>query len=154
MIMKVADYSDDAYLMRRVSVKQETNCWEWQLSKVKGGYGKASLRGANLMAHRAVWESRRGQIPDGMILCHSCDNPACVNPEHLFLGTHSDNSADMVSKGRQAKGEKIFLAYLTEEVVREVRNESGTYAEIAKRLGLKPGNVRLIRRGDTWKHVA
>jgi hypothetical protein len=154
MIMKIADYADDAYLMRRVSVQQETNCWEWKLSKVKGGYGKASLRGATLVAHRAVWEARIGPVPEGMILCHSCDNPSCVNPSHLFLGTHQDNSADMVYKNRQAKGEKIFLTKLDVETVCKVRSEKGTYADIARRLGLKSGNVRLIKRGETWKHVA
>ena len=154
MVMPAANYSDDAYLMRRVSIKPETGCWEWRLSKGRGGYGKASRLGKTLTAHRAIWEERVGPIPSEAILCHQCDNRLCVNPSHMFIGTHQDNSSDMVKKNRQAKGSKINNSKLDEQLVRQVLEAQGTFAEIARQFDLKEGNVRLIRLRKTWRHVS
>ncbi len=81
-------------------VQKGDGCWEWQGSRNKLGYGITSLRGRAIRAHRVSWEIVNGPIPDGLLVCHRCDNPACVRPDHLFLGTQIDNLRDMRTKGR------------------------------------------------------
>ncbi|KKM18075.1 hypothetical protein LCGC14_1669330 [marine sediment metagenome] len=81
-----------------------TGCQEWQAGKTKGGYGTFQLDGKTQYAHRVMWSCSFGDIPDGLQVLHRCDNPSCVNPAHLFLGTHADNMKDMRDKGRHSKG--------------------------------------------------
>lgn len=77
-----------------------TECWEWQKGLTEDGYGKFKAHGVTWVATRYGWTLRHGSIPDEMIVCHTCDNPPCQNPAHLFLGTHKDNSDDKLAKGR------------------------------------------------------
>jgi hypothetical protein len=86
--------------------KDQDGCWRWTgHCRRTNGYGTIRISEQSKLAHRVSWEMANGPIPDGTFVCHRCDNPPCVNPAHLFLGTVADNAADMVAKGRQAKGD-------------------------------------------------
>jgi HNH endonuclease len=87
-------------------VDKSGDCWEWQGTPDKDGYGVFTYRGRPYRAHRAAWIVTFGEIPRGLQVCHSCDNPACVRPEHLMLGTHRSNVVDRVRKGRSATGDR------------------------------------------------
>jgi len=81
--------------------KTETGCWEWTLSRLPYGYGRVAFLGnKNQYAHRVAWILTHGDIPDGLCVCHKCDNPPCINPDHLFIGTYADNAHDRDAKGR------------------------------------------------------
>lgn len=86
-----------------VSIKTKDDCWEWEASFDGKGYGQFNIDGRTYRSHRVAWELLNGKIPNGLELCHHCDNPKCVNPNHLFLGTHKDNMHDMKLKGRNKK---------------------------------------------------
>lgn len=87
-------------LSQKINQDAQTGCWIWTGWRCSSGYGEININGKKLRAHRVMFEQRYGPIPPGLFICHHCDNPPCCNPDHLFLGTAKDNSADMVRKGR------------------------------------------------------
>ncbi|HXI18492.1 MAG TPA: HNH endonuclease signature motif containing protein, partial [Chloroflexota bacterium] len=109
-----------------VQICAEVDCWEWQLFRDKRNYGRVGIaRGKSpQLTHRVAWELANGPIPDGLLVCHSCDNPPCCNPAHLFLGTDQDNVDDMRRKGRGAFGERSGGSKVTAEQVLEIRRLS------------------------------
>lgn len=124
------------------------------------GYGKFMWSEAEgfMRAHRAAWRLCFGEIPEGLWVLHHCDNRACVNPEHLFLGTNADNVADMIAKGRiwqgrRAAGELNGHAKLTPEQVIEIRASKESATRVARALGITPESVWNIRRRATWTHL-
>ena len=133
-------------------------CWNWTGALFAGsGYGLVSVERVPRGAHRVSYELHHGPIPDGLFVCHRCDNPRCVNPAHLFIGTAADNSADMVAKSRSANGERVAGAKLTAADVRRIRALSSgglKPPQIAERFGVHTSHVRGILAGQTWKHVA
>ena len=130
----------------------ESGCWLWQGPLDSGGYGRFLIKKTKL-AHRASWMIFIGQIPDGMCVCHKCDVPSCVNPNHLFLGTTNDNIQDMVNKDRHARGERASAAKITEKQVLAIRSDDRMLKEIAKDYGLAPNTVCMIKKKQKWKHI-
>lgn len=145
--------------------KMPSGCWHWTGSLNKTGYGQFNLNGDRpILTHRASWLIYNGEIPANpesayrtMYVLHRCDNPKCVNPEHLFLGSQQGNMDDKMEKGRHsygnALGEKHGNAKLTADLVREIRASSETESQLSKRLGIARSSIYAARRRQTWKHV-
>lgn len=138
---------------------EETGCWLWTGATVKGGYGqiKIPLQRHQHRAHRLSFMIHKGAVPKGKHVCHSCDTPACVNPEHLFLGSSSDNHQDMKAKGRHLFGERNAQAKLTEQDVEKIRamsRDGQTQRSIAQAVGISLMQVNRIVRGLRWAHSA
>lgn len=133
------------------------SCWPWTACTTRRGYGRYSYKEKMLSSHRVSYELTYGSIPDGLCVCHRCDNPSCVNPSHLFLGTHTDNMRDKIKKGRSKsvapKGEKNGQAKLTESQVLTIRTDTRTQRVIAKDFGICQSSVMYIKSGLGWKHV-
>lgn len=140
-----------------------SGCLEWTGSRGTTGYGQFYFQGRpSVKAHRAAWVMAFGPIPDGMYVLHRCDNRTCVEPSHLFLGTHADNMADMSSKGRASsgpglRGSTIGNSTLHESDVvrmRQLRAAGWTYKELAAEFATSLSNAHLICMRKHWKHVA
>jgi len=134
-------------------------CWVWQYAINNTGYGIFSeSTGKCVLSHRMAWKLTHGDIPSGLFVCHHCDNPKCVRPDHLFLGTCLDNSRDMVAKGRSywRGGGGNPNAKLSESEVVEIRNEFktarkyGFFITMARRYGVCRNSIRNVIYGDTW----
>lgn len=127
-------------------------CWIWNGGLIKS-YGAFWYDGKTIRATHYSWELCHGRkVPEGFSMCHTCDTPMCVNPDHLFLGTNKENTQDKVEKNRQAKGEKHGLSKLTQEQVNEIRllPTSTTHTDIAKQYGVSRTCISGIRRGLAW----
>lgn len=140
------------------NVKQgsDDECWEWKGSVVGKGYGVLRCVNETKLAHRISYELHHGPIPDGLDCLHKCDNPPCVNPNHLFLGTNDDNIQDKVTKGRQPKGSTHANARWSEDDIRAMRDlyASGvSQREIAAIYHTHQGTVGHIVRRKAWKHI-
>jgi hypothetical protein len=141
-------------------VRKLDGCWEWTGYRTKNGYGKIGLgersKGVG-SAHRVSWCIHYGQIPEGLIVMHRCDNPGCVNPEHLLLGTQYNNLADMRLKDRQARGEKVPQHVLTEAQVAEIKillAQGRTQQFIADMFGVARWTIGKIAGGLSWVRVS
>jgi hypothetical protein len=130
----------------------ECGCVVW-IGATKNKYGQIRIKGKTVLAHRAAWELHNGTIPRQLHLLHKCDNPYCINIDHLFLGTHQDNMADMVSKKRVAQGNKLPQSKLTPFLVSQIRNSDLSGQQAAKHYGVSEANISMIRSGKSWKHV-
>jgi len=130
-----------------------TGCWNWTAFVNSQGYGAFSLDGKAIVAHRVSYMMFVGPIPAEICVCHKCDNPGCVNPDHLFLGTRADNMRDKVVKGRQARGENQGNARLTESVIRAIREDSRLQKDIASDYGVTQKHIGQIKLRRCWVHV-
>jgi hypothetical protein len=142
----------------KMDVDPATGCWIWNANKYRDGYGQIKFCGKPVRAHRLAWELYFGPVPRNMQVLHQCDVPLCVNPAHLFLGTHQDNMRDKVKKGRQAKGEQNGGGNkLTTNDVRKIKrdlSEGVSQRGIAKKFNVSQAMVSLINTGIKWSHVA
>jgi hypothetical protein len=136
--------------LKHVEVGGEDECWNWTGAKNQVGYGEIGVDGKSVGAHRLSYEIFVDKIPGGLYVLHKCDNPACVNPSHLFLGTHQDNMDDMCDKGRIAR-------VLTIEKAREIKRllAEGNTAKraIARQFGVNHGLINDIAKGKKWKRA-
>lgn len=142
-------------LLAKVAVAGN-GCWEWTGARYWTGYGLIISNKVRYAAHRASYMLHVGGIPEGKVICHKCDNPACVNPDHLFLGTKAENSADMVNKQRSAAGERNSKAKLTEAQAKEVlslRQSGQSLRVVAERFGVSKKAIHFIWQGVHWKHL-
>jgi len=124
-------------------------CHLWKAATWSKGYGQFTLNGKNHRAHRVSYQNYNGDVGDKQVL-HSCDNPRCVNPEHLYLGTNQENRIESYDKGRGNTGSRNGMSSLTKKQVSEIRTSEGTYKEIAARYLVSPQTVGRIKRGETY----
>ncbi|MEZ4684165.1 MAG: HNH endonuclease signature motif containing protein [Caldilineaceae bacterium] len=172
--MKTRDENNGRFLRQPVAPRfwakveqtDQSACWEWLAGKDRGGYGMFWLNGITTHAQRIAWILTYGDIPDELDVCHRCDNPSCVNPRHLFLGSDRDNHQDRAKKGRSArnlnmlgrKGEKHPNAKLTNRTVlkaRELykRKRFKTIKKMALRIGVNHQTLLNAANGKTWSHI-
>jgi hypothetical protein len=147
-------------------VVSDSGCWLWAGGIGRDGYGKVKRDGKSQRAHRVFYQAHKGPIPSGLLVCHSCDNPPCVNPAHLFVGTVADNERDKDAKGRRSpspclthpetlpRGESHGMAKLTEAAVAEIKAGMIGTREAARKYGVSRSTVQRARNGRHWKHLA
>lgn len=169
----VRDNPDAARLVSKASASDDTGCWRWAGAANDDGYGYMAFRGRTWKAHRVSYTLFCGEVPDGLLVCHHCDNPWCVNPAHLFLGHRSTNMKDMVRKGRSASlitsrqdhfrsgkapaGEAASGHRLTEAQAVTILAEASAgvnTGELAARYGVNRTTIQLLLRGKTWRHLS
>jgi hypothetical protein len=149
----------------KVDVGEPDACWRWQANTYPNGYGQFAVRCRPRLAHRVSWELEHGvPVPNGLCVCHRCDNRSCVNPAHLFLGTQRDNVRDCIAKGRARRGpgfkgrsgERNYAAKLTQTQVDEIRSRYATGAvtqvELGRLYGVTFQSIHHIVRNKRWRH--
>lgn len=128
-------------------------CVEWPFAKTRG-YGSVHINGRTLRVHAEMAAKVHGARPKGHFACHTCDNPSCVNPRHLYWGTPTENAMDAVTRRRRALGEAAPHAKLTEAMALEIRNGSEPIKSLARRFGVDKARISRIRNGKAWRHIS
>lgn len=134
-------------------VKWNGECLEFTGYKDRNGYGQVTIKGRRKYAHRAAYEEAHGEIPKGLVLRHTCDNPACVRLEHLIVGTQTENMQDKVNRDRHQKGVQFSTAKLDDDKVRFIRSSKLKLRELREMFGVSEGILSEVRRGKRWAHV-
>jgi len=130
-----------------------SGCWNWTGRLGANGYGYLHEQGKTVLAHRYSYKKAHGSIPKGLFICHKCDNPRCVRPDHLFLGDQLANMRDCALKGRSSRGSQRPTAKLTEAIVAAARLEGLSAKALAERFRIRKQTARKALVGVTWKHV-
>lgn len=134
----------------RYVVNSDNGCWEWSGALTLYGYGRMRWALHEISAYRLSWRLFRGPIPNGSHVLHRCDNRRCVNPDHLFLGTHQDNMTDMKAKGRKRRGADHYAAKLSAEAVKTIRASDLRNCDLAREFQVDPSTISHIKRGKIW----
>jgi len=148
-----------ALFWAKVDTTDISGCWIWTAGKNSKGYGNFWANNKEIKAHRFSWELHYGKIPKGQFVCHHCDNPSCIRPSHLFVGSNQDNMNDMIAKERSPqglKGEKHPLSKLTEQevlIIRSLGKRKISQMQIAAQFGVHQGLISNILLRKTWKHI-
>lgn len=142
----------------KVDVSHDNKCWEWKAGLMGNGYGqfrphRDDQQLNTRLAHKLSWIFSFGDIPKGLSVLHRCDNPKCVNPSHLFLGTQADNLKDMRDKERGAMGSCNGMSKLTEDQVRSIHKDGRRRSEISKEFGVSMSVISNIKNHRVWKHL-
>jgi hypothetical protein len=147
----------------KVDIREPSVCWPWKAARYYNGYGAYSVRTEggwrNVGAHRFAYEERHGAVPDGLIVCHSCDNPGCCNPTHLFLGTHGSNAQDKMQKGRDntPRGSRAGRSTTTEwqaiGIMARLLTGREDQSQVAAGLSVTQAVVSKVWCGRTWSHL-
>lgn len=148
MRLKQSGSIEDRFFSR--FVKTDSGCWQWTAHADKNGYGILPGDKGAIRAHRLSYELHKGEIPKKMMVCHTCDNPGCVNPDHLFIGTAKDNAQDALKKGRHYIGEKNGRSKLTREQVNFILNCKLNGQQLAEKFGVTRATINRIRRMEGW----
>lgn len=155
--LKLTRLTTEERFWRKVKKRQSHECWDWAGVCDTSGYGQIEINRKSIKTHRFSWEIHFGKIPDEMCILHYCDNPKCVNPNHLWLGTKKDNSDDKVNKNRQTKGEDVWCSKLTEDQVKEIRQlcceKKLMKKEIAKMFNISNATISAIHTSKAWRHI-
>ena len=143
------------YFQAKIQEDPKTGCHIWTAAKYSNNYGHIRWQEKDLLAHRVAWEYENGKIPPGLQVCHKCDQPQCCNPDHLFLGTQTDNMRDMINKGRDCfpRGERQGFAKLTEADVLNIRQriaEGERNKDLAIKYDVDPSTISNIKRREWW----
>lgn len=144
---------------QKVDIREPDQCWEWKATKNQSGYGSICVDGKMKRAHRVSYELHHGPIPEGMLVLHSCDNPSCVNPAHLHLGTHQDNMREKMNRRRchNTACEAHGQAKLTSDQVQQIRTRYAaggvTQKQLAEEFGVARSQIWRVVRMKGWLHV-
>lgn len=152
---------DEKFINRFFSnIDVTDSCWIWSGHVTQNGYGQIKYKSKGLGAHRVSYQIHKGPIPEGLYVCHSCDNPSCVNPDHLWLGTHTDNMRDMYAKGRQrsnpVRGHDNRSSKLTEAQVVYIKQQLRLGVKqrtLAIQYNVSDAAIHYIKTGEVWSHI-
>ena len=141
----------------KIKINKTTGCHEWQAGKSANGYGRFYINGKTQYAHRVVWLLVHGFIPEDIYILHNCDNPCCVNIDHLKQGDHQENMDDKVARNRQSRfalvGIASCVAKLSEQDVNQIRLSTESHRQLAKKFKIGKSQIGRIKRFQQWQHI-
>lgn len=146
---------DDTFFAERSKLNAETGCIEWTRYVGENGYGTVKHRKKQYTAHRFAWMHKHGPVPNGMVICHKCDNRKCINVDHLFIGTTLDNVRDKIAKGRLrvAEGEASGTSKLTANQIEQIVMDRRSQRKIAQDYGVSQSTISMVKTRKVWRSV-